>query len=222
MLSCFGGWIGPEQMYSDQPLSDNVYFCMTTLDQAFLEVAGEVMAALEGVPSPAALLDENGTIRWQNKASLALRGRRVGSDFAEFVAPEDKPAARTVFNTMLTRGESAELAVHALNAEGEYVALRGRWSVVPVRDGGKIVVVLSLGDRETPCAGAGPSAPLTPRQRDVLRLLADGRSTSEIARELSLSQTTVRNHIANLLAALNVHSRLQAVIAAREGGLLDR
>jgi DNA-binding NarL/FixJ family response regulator len=112
-----------------------------------------------------------------------------------------------------------------LNAEGEYVGLRGRWSVVPVRNGGKVVVVLSLGDttdRESPSAAAGPSAPLTPRQLDVLRLLTDGRSTNEIASELSLSQTTVRNHIANLLAALNVHSRLQAVVAAREGGLLDR
>lgn len=62
---------------------------------------------------------------------------------------------------------------------------------------------------------------LTPRQLDVLRLLAEGKSTREIAHELSLSETTVRNHVAALIAALGVHTRLQAVIAARRAGLLD-
>jgi DNA-binding NarL/FixJ family response regulator len=62
---------------------------------------------------------------------------------------------------------------------------------------------------------------LTKRQLDVLRLLAAGRSTAEIAADLGLSQTTVRNYIANLLAALGAHTRLQAVIAAREAGLIE-
>jgi DNA-binding NarL/FixJ family response regulator len=62
---------------------------------------------------------------------------------------------------------------------------------------------------------------LTTRQLEVLRLLASGRSTAEIAAELGLSTTTVRNYIANMLVALGVHSRLQAVIAAREAGLID-
>jgi len=62
---------------------------------------------------------------------------------------------------------------------------------------------------------------VTARQLDVLRLLADGRSTGDIATELGLSQTTVRNHVAGLMAALGVHTRLQAVIAAKRAGLLD-
>jgi DNA-binding transcriptional LysR family regulator len=62
---------------------------------------------------------------------------------------------------------------------------------------------------------------LTARQLDVVRLLADGKSTSEIASELNLSQTTVRNHVAGLMAALGVHTRLQAVIAAKRAGFLD-
>jgi DNA-binding NarL/FixJ family response regulator len=62
---------------------------------------------------------------------------------------------------------------------------------------------------------------LTKRQLEVLRLLAEGRSTAEIAAELALTQTTVRNYIANLLAALGVHTRLQAVIAARKDGLIE-
>jgi two-component system, NarL family, response regulator DesR len=63
--------------------------------------------------------------------------------------------------------------------------------------------------------------PLTPRQLDVLRLLAEGRSTDEIASKLGLSRTTVRNYIAGVLAVLGAHSRLQAVIVARKSGLID-
>jgi DNA-binding NarL/FixJ family response regulator len=62
---------------------------------------------------------------------------------------------------------------------------------------------------------------LTTRQLVVLRLLAAGRSTAEIAADLGLSQTTVRNYVANLLAALGAHTRLQAVIAARKAGLIE-
>lgn len=63
-------------------------------------------------------------------------------------------------------------------------------------------------------------ARLTKRQRTILRLLAEGRSTAEIASELTLSRATVRNHIAAVIAALGVHTRLQAVMAAQAAGLL--
>jgi DNA-binding NarL/FixJ family response regulator len=62
---------------------------------------------------------------------------------------------------------------------------------------------------------------LTQRQVEVLRLLAEGKTTDEIAGALGLSRTTVRNYVANLLAAMGVHSRLQAVVAARGAGILD-
>lgn len=72
--------------------------------------------------------------------------------------------------------------------------------------------------KETPLSS---EPKLTRRQLEVLRLLSNGRSTAEIAAELGLSRTTVRNYIANLLGALGVHSRLQAVVAARKAGLID-
>ena len=62
---------------------------------------------------------------------------------------------------------------------------------------------------------------LTPRQTQVLRGLSEGKSTDQIAGELFLTPVTVRNHIANILAALGVHSRLQAVVAARRRGLIE-
>jgi DNA-binding NarL/FixJ family response regulator len=68
---------------------------------------------------------------------------------------------------------------------------------------------------------SGESIVLTNRQLEVLRLLAEGMSTAQIADDLGLSRTTVRNYIANVLAALGVHSRLQAVITARKAGILE-
>ena len=61
---------------------------------------------------------------------------------------------------------------------------------------------------------------LTPRQREVLGLLASGKTAGEIGRELYLSQATVRNHIRALLQALGAHSQLEALARAREVGLL--
>jgi PAS domain S-box-containing protein len=61
---------------------------------------------------------------------------------------------------------------------------------------------------------------LTPRQAEVLGLLAEGRSVKEICAELYLSKATVRNHVRALLQALGAHSQLEAVAAARKLGLL--
>ncbi len=56
-----------------------------------------------------------------------------------------------------------------------------------------------------------PHRPLTGREVEVLRLLADGTGTEEIADSLFISVTTVRNHVQNILRKLEVHSKLEAV-----------
>ncbi|HLZ23465.1 MAG TPA: LuxR C-terminal-related transcriptional regulator [Ktedonobacterales bacterium] len=61
---------------------------------------------------------------------------------------------------------------------------------------------------------------LTPREREVLRLLADGLSTIEIAARLSISRITARNHVTHVMDKLEVKSRLRAVIVATQKGLL--
>jgi len=75
--------------------------------------------------------------------------------------------------------------------------------------------------RQEGAGRGGRDAPaLTPRQREVLGLLASGKTAGEIGRELYLSQATVRNHIRALLQALGAHSQLEALARAREAGLL--
>jgi DNA-binding NarL/FixJ family response regulator len=65
------------------------------------------------------------------------------------------------------------------------------------------------------------AAELTPRQREVLGYLAEGASTVDIASALHLTKETVRNHVRQLLRALGVHSRLEAVAVAHNEGLLS-
>jgi DNA-binding NarL/FixJ family response regulator len=62
---------------------------------------------------------------------------------------------------------------------------------------------------------------LTPRQTQVLAGLAEGKSTEQIAAELVLSPVTIRNHVASILVALGVHSRLEAVVTARRWSLIE-
>lgn len=62
--------------------------------------------------------------------------------------------------------------------------------------------------------GKGPAESLTAREREILRLIAGGLTTSAIADKLCISHTTVRNHIQHILAKLGAHSRLEAVTVA--------
>jgi len=62
---------------------------------------------------------------------------------------------------------------------------------------------------------------ITPREHDVLRLMARGLDNYEIAEELGIGYGTVRGHVRGLLQKLGSHTRLHAVAAARKAGLLD-
>ncbi|MGG5258311.1 response regulator [Phycicoccus avicenniae] len=84
------------------------------------------------------------------------------------------------------------------------------------------VTILSARDvqRLLPSAGAGGPAlgdDLTPRERDVLRLLVQGLTTREIAARLFISYATARNHIQSVIGKLGAHTKLEAVtVALRE------
>jgi NarL family two-component system response regulator LiaR len=63
--------------------------------------------------------------------------------------------------------------------------------------------------------------PLTPREREVLRLLALGLSNEEIAEKLSITKRTVQNHVSNIYGKLGLDSRAEAVLYAIRHGVVD-
>jgi len=69
--------------------------------------------------------------------------------------------------------------------------------------------------------GHDDGATLSPREREILTLLAEGRTQSQIAAALVISSKTVATHIQHILAKLGVHTRAQAVAAAFQRGLVE-
>jgi two-component system, NarL family, response regulator LiaR len=74
--------------------------------------------------------------------------------------------------------------------------------------------------REERAAPRQPVEELTPRERDVLRLLAQGLINKEIAQELGIGDKTVKTHVSNILGKLGVLSRTQAAVYAVQMGLV--
>jgi len=134
---------------------------------------------------------------------------------------------------MLTVSEDAEDLVEALragargyllkNIDAEYFvdavrrAARGEAVVSPEMTG-KLVAGLQAAPRE---AAATPleKSRISPREKDILLLLARGASNKEIARELALAESTVKIHMQNIMRKLNVSSRVQAAVYAVENGI---
>lgn len=80
--------------------------------------------------------------------------------------------------------------------------------------------IANRGATEAQASGTEGSGSLTPRELEVLRLLAGGANTRVAAEQLRVSPATIRNHVQNLLGKLGVHSRLQAVAYANAHGLV--
>ncbi len=138
------------------------------------------------------------------------------------------PEVRVLVMTMSTDDDAVVAAMRA-GARGFVVKGAGRRDLVDsvrtVAEGGAVfspVVADRLagyfaGLTAVPAREAFPQ--LTDREREVLDLIARGLDNRRIARELVLSDKTVRNHVSNVLAKLEVDDRAEAVLRARNAGL---
>jgi PAS domain S-box-containing protein len=188
-------------------------------------LCADVLDGLERVGMPAYLVDRHGRIRWLNAAFLSLLGDARGRLLSSLAAPDHVQRSREQLARKLVGGRSrTDFEIDVIDRHGGRTPISV--SSVPVRHGRDVVGVFGVA---TPCQRPGAPArlaelerepSLTPRQHEVLTLLADGTSTEEIAAALGLSDETVRNHIRQLLRRLGVHSRLAAVAYARRHGLL--
>jgi DNA-binding NarL/FixJ family response regulator len=113
----------------------------------------------------------------------------------------------------LLKDVALETLVAAINA-----AMRGE-AFLQSTVTGKVVAAFT---RLMGSDGPRPAAlivPLSPREREILSLLATGASNKEVADRLCLAEGTVKNHVTNILGKLDVRDRTQAALRARELGL---
>lgn len=103
----------------------------------------------------------------------------------------------------------------------ETAVVISRLPLIPVPRPAAAVVAEPGAAPPVPPPAAPPALPLTPQQREVLRLIAAGEGTRAIADRLHLSPETVRSHLHHIFRHLDVHSRAEAVARARELGYLD-
>jgi DNA-binding CsgD family transcriptional regulator len=195
---------------------------MPDLAKELEELGGaDITAALEDVSVHAFLLDADAIVRWQNRAAREGIGDRVGQKWAAVMTEQSLNDVELLWKDVLCSGEPAEITVDVVLPDG--TVSRRDVSAAPLKEGGSVVGVFGLGTAGGTTI-AEPGNPeklgLTQRQAEILQLLAEGKSTSQIADELFLSKTTVRNHVAHLMANLGVHTRVQAVVAAARAGLI--
>lgn len=109
----------------------------------------------------------------------------------------------------LLKGSSQAEIVHAIRAVGSGEAVFGP----PIAN--RLIEYFSSAPNGPPHA----FPELTEREREVLELIAKGESNTAIARTLTISEKTVRNHVSNIFTKLRVADRAQAIVKAREAGI---
>ena len=82
-------------------------------------------------------------------------------------------------------------------------------------------VIAAFGRRRAPSESARELARLSEREREVLLLVARGRSNAEIAAELAIGEATVKTHLSSLFAKLGLRDRVEVVIFAYESGVVE-
>ncbi|MBI4195711.1 MAG: response regulator transcription factor [Betaproteobacteria bacterium] len=193
--------------------------------QADLEVVGEAADGLEGLKRAAELKPD---VVLLDLHMPGLTGREVVKTLAE-----ELPATAVL---MLTVSEDADDLIDTLRAGARGYLLKNidaEFLTDSIRRAARGEAVMSPQmaaklARGLQGAARGPAPPpaergkLSPREREILALLARGASNKEMARELKLAESTVKIHVQNILRKLKLTSRVQAAVYAVESGIAPR
>ena len=186
-------------------------------DQKDMKVVGKAGSVAESINLAAEL-----------KPDIVLMDFRLtdgtGADAATAIR-QMRPETRLIF---LTREDSdaARFAALEAGASGFIHKSRAAQEVVDairtVADGGNLFTPRGIAQLLTSRREIEAQLErLTTREKEVLRLMAEGIASRDIASKLGISYTTVRTHIRSLGSKLGVHSKLEAIVKARELGLIS-
>jgi two-component system nitrate/nitrite response regulator NarL len=188
------------------------------------EVVGEAGDGLEGIKRATQLRPD--------VVLLDLHMPGIGGLEALRLLMEDVPETKVV---MLTVSEDADDLLETLrsgargyllkNIDTEFLlesiqrAARGE-SVMSPQMANKLADSLRVPPKDSAVAAAVSPDKLSPREREIIVMLARGASNKEIARVLSLSESTIKIHVQGILRKLNIAKRVQAAVYAVEHGLI--
>jgi two-component system response regulator DevR len=186
-------------------------------DQADMHVVGDVGTVADSAPAAASLNPDVVLVDFRlpdgtgPDAAAAIRSIRPAAKMI-FLTREDTDLARFA---AVQSGASAFL--HKSKAAAEVVSAirdvaRGKMLITP-----RTIATLLAKRR----SAEAQLERLTPREKEVLKLMAEGHPSRSIAAQLGISYTTVRTHIRGLGGKLGVHSKLEAIVKARELGLIS-
>jgi len=186
-------------------------------DQRDMTVVGNVGSVAESAPAASELSPDVVLVDFRlndgTGADAAAAIRRVNPSARHiFLTREDSDVARFA---ALESGASG--FIHKSKAASEVVD-----AIRKVASGGTLITptaIAALLNRRRESESQRES--LTAREKEVLRLMAEGLPSREIATKLGISYATVRTHIRSLGAKLGVHSKVQAIVKARELALID-
>jgi DNA-binding NarL/FixJ family response regulator len=186
-------------------------------DQKDMTVVGNAVSVADSIARAAEL-----------KPDLVLMDFRLtdgtGADAASAIR-QIRPDTRLIF---LTREDSDAARIAALEAGASAFIHKSRAAqevvdaIRTVAQGGTLFTPRSIAQLlNTRREVEAQLERLTPREKEVLRLMAEGTSSRDIAGKLGISYTTVRTHIRSLGSKLGVHSKLEAIVKARELALVE-
>ncbi len=196
------------------------------------------LEVVAGTADPAFGTDESGRIVIWNRAVEHLLGYRadevLGRACCEVLCGRSVFGNRfcdehCVIETMAAQREAVHrLPIDLRDTDGRFVHFVMSIVVIPGPKRSQFTIIHLLQPRNAPqpmalnssvrddpsSAGVVELQPLTTRETEVLRLVADGRSSQQIADDLFISVATVRNHVQNVLHKLDAHSKSEAVSIA--------
>ena len=182
--------------------------------RALLDVQDDIVVAGEAGDGPAAL-----SLAASLRPDIVLLDLKMpGMDGYAILEPLRAAGLRVLVLTSATEPSAAAQAVRAGAAGVLYKDIDPDAlvrAIRSVRDGNVLLAPEALGS----LVRGSRVDTLTPREREVLAAIAEGRSNREIARSLRVSEKTVKAHVSSVLAKLGVQDRTQAAVyAVRNGG----
>lgn len=163
----------------------------------------------------------DGMCTFFNRAWLEFRGRTIaqeaGSGWVEGLHPEDRQPRLDAYQRAFDARQPFHSEYRLQRADGQYRWIRDTATAQFTSDGQFVGYVGSCIETHAPMRPAGVS-PLTARETQVLTLVADGKSTKEIAALLSISYKTADSHRSRIMEKLGIHETATLVrYAVRQG-----